>query len=101
MPSGKAPVYSYPVSRVAESPEISDSVTSYPSSRISASSYSVPYGSSYGGSHSGGDYESFSPRRAGIDVVDELSDRMNSAFDPIRMDRSLAKQAQTLVISVY
>ena len=93
MPPGKAPIYSYPQSRVADSPELSDTSTSYSSRGVSAGSYSVRSGSSHGGSHSGGDYESY--RRPGIDVVDELTERMNSAFDPIRMDRSLAKQAQT------
>lgn len=39
------------------------------------------------------DYESrYHP---GIDVMDELSDRMNSVFDPTKMDRVIVKQAQT------
>ncbi|EXJ67707.1 uncharacterized protein A1O5_09053 [Cladophialophora psammophila CBS 110553] len=92
MPSGKAPVYSYPQSRVLDSPELPETGTSYGGSRPSAGSYSVR--SSYAPSHhSSGDCDSYA--HAGVDVVDMLSDKMNAAFDPIRMDRSLAKQAQT------
>jgi hypothetical protein len=95
MPSGKTPIYSQPLSRVNDASEYSDTSSSYVSSRGGSSgSYSVGSRSSYAGSHVGGDYESHYSR-GGIDVVDELSDRMNSAFDPIRMDKSLAKQAQT------
>ncbi|OAP56461.1 hypothetical protein AYL99_09640 [Fonsecaea erecta] len=90
MPSGKAPVYSYPQSRVLDSPELSDTSTSYTGSRTSAGSYSR---SSYAPSHSSGDFDSYT--HSGVDVVDMLSDKMNAAFDPIRLDRSLAKQAQT------
>ncbi|KIW80698.1 hypothetical protein AYO21_05585 [Fonsecaea monophora] len=91
MPSGKAPVYSYPQSRVLDSPELPDTSTSYTGSRTSAGSYSAR--SSYAPSHSSGDCDSYA--HSGVDVVDMLSDKMNAAFDPIRMDRSLAKQAQT------
>lgn len=97
MPSGKGPVYNYPTSRVADPPELSDTSTSYASGRSSGGSYSVRSDSSYGGSHHSGDYDSMYSRgpAPGIDVVDELADRMHGAFDPIRMDKSLAKQAQT------
>ena len=92
MPS-KTPTYSYPVSRVAMSPpEMSDTSTSY-SGRTSGGSYSAR-SSNYAPSHSSGEYDSYHSH-SGVDVVDMLSDKMNSAFDPIRMDRSLADQAQT------
>jgi hypothetical protein len=98
MPTGKAPVYTQPISRVAEPAEYSDTSSSYTSSRgRSAGSYSVGSRSIYESSQSGGDYVS-NCAPGGIDVVDELSERMNSAFDPIRMDRSLAKQTQTCVL---
>ncbi len=92
MPS-KAPAYQgYPVSRVALSPpELSDSST-YGGSRSSGRSYSAR-SSDYAASQSSDDYSYNS--HSGVDVVDMLSDRMNSAFDPIRMDKSLARQAQT------
>ena len=94
MPYGKTPVYTQPISRVDAS-DLSDIGSSYNSSRGGSSgSYSVGSRSSYAGSHSGGDYESHYSR-GGIDVVDDLANRMNSAFDPIRMDRSLVKQTQT------
>jgi hypothetical protein len=87
------PTYSHPVSRVAASPpEFSDTTTSYGGSRISAGSYSAK--SSYAPSHSSSEYDSYSSH-PGVDVVDMLSEKMHSAFDPIRMDRSLANQAQT------
>ena len=90
MPS-KAPAYNYPVSRVALSPpEMSDSST-YSDGHSSSRSYSVRSGD-YAGSQSS-DHDSYS--HSGVDVVDMLSERMNSAFDPIRMDKSLARQAQT------
>jgi len=91
----KAPAYDYPVSRVAMSPELSDSSTTYSSSRhsgMSAGSYSAR-GSTYAASQSSDDYSYNS--QSGVDVVDMLSERMNSAFDPLKMDTSLARQAQT------
>jgi biogenesis of lysosome-related organelles complex 1 subunit KXD1 len=92
MPS-KAPAYHYPVSRIAMSPpEMSDSSTTYSGSRSSGQSYSAR-SSSYAASQSS-DYDSYNSA-SGVDVVDMLSERMNSAFELNRMDKSLAKQAQT------
>ncbi len=72
-------------------PEMSDSSTTYSGSRSSGQSYSAR-SSNYAASQSSDEgYNSAS----GVDVVDMLSERMNSAFEPIRMDKSLAKQAQT------
>ena len=83
MPS-KTPPYHYPLSRVALSPpEMSDSST-YSASRSSGRSYSAR----------SSDYDSYNSA-SGVDVVEMLSERMNTAFDPIRMDQSLARQAQT------
>ncbi|KAF2835594.1 hypothetical protein M501DRAFT_1007793 [Patellaria atrata CBS 101060] len=48
--------------------------------------------SSYAGSAS--DYES-SQTSAGVDLLDYMGDRLSGAFDPLPLDRSLAKQAQT------
>lgn len=85
MPS-KAPAYH---SRAAMSPpEMSDSST-YGGSRSSGRSYSA-LPSDYAASQSS-EYDSYN---SGVDVVDMLSERMNSAFDPIRMDKSLARQTQ-------
>jgi len=92
MPS-KAPAYHYPVSRIAMSPpEMSDSSTTYSGSRSSGQSYSAR-SSNYAASQSS-DYDSYNSA-SGVDVVDMLSERMNSAFEPIRMDKALAKQSQT------
>lgn len=87
----KAPASSQPLSRIAMSPpELSDTSTIY--SRSTGGTFSDR--SSYAESHSSRGY-SARGYPSGIDVMDELSDRMNSAFDPIRMDRSMARQAQT------
>ncbi|RMZ87346.1 hypothetical protein DV736_g5427, partial [Chaetothyriales sp. CBS 134916] len=89
MPS-KAPAYDYPVSRVALSPpDYSDTASS--SGRHSGRSYSA-HSSTYALSHASDEY--YSHRDAGVDVVDMLSERMDRAFNPIRMDKSLARQAQ-------
>jgi biogenesis of lysosome-related organelles complex 1 subunit KXD1 len=93
MPS-KAPAFNYPVSRVAMSPpELSDSSTNYSGSRHSGGSYSAR-SSSYAPSQSSRDYDDYNAT-SGVDVVDMLSERMNGAFDTMKMDRSLARQAQT------
>lgn len=65
-------------------PELSDAGTIY--SRTSGGTYSDISGSD--------DYES-RYNAGGIDVMDELSERMNSVFDPMKMDRSIVRQAQT------
>lgn len=91
MPS-KAPAYHYPASRVARSPpEMSDSSTCS-GGRSSGRSYSAR-SSDYAASQSS-DYDSCTSASS-VDVVEMLSERMNTAFDPIRMDQSLARQAQT------
>lgn len=92
MPS-KSPAGYYPVSRVAVSPPDLSDASTVSGGRTSAASYSVN-SDSYAGSVSG-DYETSSGGSYnGVDVVDMLSDRMNSAFDPIRLDKNLAKQAK-------
>ncbi len=71
-------------------PEASDSTTTsgVPSYEVSASS------SHYAGSHS--DYDS-SSGAASVDLLDYMGNRLNGSFDPLPLDRSLAKQAQTWV----
>lgn len=89
----KAPAYHHPVGRVGISPpDLPDSSTVYSGSGRSGGTFSER-GSSYAESHSSRDYGS--RYGSGIDVMDELSDRMDRAFDPITMDRSIARQAQT------
>lgn len=75
----------YPISRVAGSPpEMSDTSTTAGTRSSGGSTFStVP-----------GDYDS-SAAYSGVDVVDMLNDRMNNAFDPTRLDKGLATQAQT------
>jgi hypothetical protein len=72
----------------ASPPEAPDSTTTsgVPSYEVSASS------SHYAGSHS--DYDS-SSGAASVDLLDYMGNRLNGSFDPLPLDRSLAKQAQT------
>ena len=83
-----APTSLYPVSRVAGSlPDVSDASTTG-GSRTSG-------GFSYNPGSLTGDYESSSSSSySGVDVVDVLSDRMQDTFDPMPLDKGLAKQAQ-------
>lgn len=81
------PQHSY--GRVAASPpEAPDSITTsgVPSYEPSASS------SHYAGSAS--EYESTSGA-ASVDLLEYMGNRLNGSFDPMPLDRSLAKQAQT------
>jgi len=75
--------------RIAGSPpEAAESVTTsgVPSYEPSATS------SNYAGSAS--DYDS-SSGAASVDLLDYMGNRMNGSFDPMPLDRSLARQAQT------
>jgi len=95
MPS-KGTSYTYPVSRVAVagSPiEFSDSSTTSSGSRHS-SGRSSARSSDYAASQYDDDFDNYK-LQSGVDVVDMLSERLNTAFDPMRMDKSLARQAQT------
>jgi hypothetical protein len=87
------PGYYYPpqqhYGRIAGSPpEAPESTTTsgVPSYEVSATS------SHYAGSHS--DYDS-SSGAASVDLLDYMGNRLNGSFDPLPLDRSLAKQAQT------
>ncbi|KAI9811773.1 MAG: hypothetical protein M1827_005318 [Pycnora praestabilis] len=79
-------------------PEVADSVTTTSSSNMHSAvpSYSnSATSSSYAGSASGGEYDSSSGATSGVDLVELLNDRLTGAFDPLPLDRGLAKQAQT------
>ncbi|KAI9714937.1 MAG: hypothetical protein M1812_006250 [Candelaria pacifica] len=91
--SAKSPYYNTPhhasYGQVSMSPpEVSGSATT--SGMHSATS------SSYAGSASG-EYDSSGSSAAGsgVDLVELLNDRMTGTFDPLPLDRGLAKQAQT------
>ena len=89
---GKSPYYTPPTrtasySRVSMSP---------PEAGSSMNTSAVPSltSSTYGGS-AASDYESSHGGSSGVDLIDMLNDRLSNAVDPIPLDRSLAKQAQT------
>lgn len=74
-------------SRVALSP---------PQAGSSANTSAVPSltSGSYAGS-SAGDSDSSNGGVSGIDLVELMNDRLSNAVDPLPLDRSLARQAQT------
>ncbi|KAK5940296.1 hypothetical protein PMZ80_007716 [Knufia obscura] len=83
MPTKTSTAYNAPVSRVAMSPpEISDTSTVY-SGRRSGTLSDIS-----------DDYESARYPTA-IDVMDELTDRMDKVSDYTKMDKAIARQAQT------
>ncbi|KAF2267407.1 hypothetical protein CC78DRAFT_76633 [Lojkania enalia] len=74
--------------RVSVSPPQAESVTTSGGASYEPSATS----SSYAGSAS--EYDS-SGTNTGVDLLDYMGDRLHGAFDPVPLDRSLAKQAQT------
>ncbi|KAL8740575.1 MAG: hypothetical protein Q9184_008471, partial [Pyrenodesmia sp. 2 TL-2023] len=80
------PMHQASYSRVAVSP---------PQAGTSATSSAVPSltSGSFAGS-SAGDSES-NGGTSGVDLVELMNDRLSNAVDPIPLDRSLARQAQT------
>lgn len=89
---GKSPYYTHPThpapySRVAISPP-------QPGSSVNTSAVPSLTSGSYAGSTTG-DYDSSNGGNSGIDLVEMLNDRLSNAVDPLPLDRSLARQAQT------
>lgn len=76
----------YPISRVPDSPPDYSDVRTITGSR---SSDGLTFSSSSRSS------ESSSASYSGVDVVDLLRNRMQDAFDPTPLDKSLARQVQT------
>ncbi|KAI4185301.1 MAG: hypothetical protein L6R41_004215 [Letrouitia leprolyta] len=81
------PMHQAQYSRVGVSP---------PQAGSSANTSAVPSltSGSYAGS-TAGDYENASGGVSGVDLVELMNDRLSTAVDPIPLDRSLARQAQT------
>ncbi|KAL8969805.1 MAG: hypothetical protein Q9183_001819, partial [Haloplaca sp. 2 TL-2023] len=76
-----------PYNRIATSPPQASS------SRTSSAVPSLTSGS-YAGS-TAGDSDSSNGITSGIDLVELMNDRLGNAVDPLPLDRSLARQAQT------
>ncbi|MCJ1371928.1 hypothetical protein MMC20_003148 [Loxospora ochrophaea] len=89
--SSKSP-YRHPV---AQSPSYTRVAVSPPKAGSTPNASAVPSltSGSYAGS-SKGDYES-SGGAANVDLVEMMNNRVSNAVNPLPMDRSLAKQAQT------
>ena len=89
---GKSPYYTPPThlapyARSAISPP-------QPGSSVNTSAVPSLTSGSYAGS-SAGDYDSSHGGATGVDLVEMLNDRLSNAVDPLPLDRSLARQAQT------
>jgi hypothetical protein len=93
VPAKQQPYYATPQTYgyAVSPPEGAESVTTgtgtYGHSGYSATS------SSYAGSASG--YEDSTSSANGVDLHEYMQDRFSGAFDPLPLDRTLAKQAQT------
>ena len=70
-------------------PEIAESVATSGGPTFDPSATS----SSYAGSAS--EYESSAGSATSVDLMDYMQDRLQGSFNPMPLDRSLAKQAQT------
>lgn len=64
------------------------------SSRVAGSPPEVSDVSTTTGSASGAEFDSSSSGYSGVDIMDTLNDRMSNVFDPDRLDKGVAKQAQ-------
>ncbi|KAI4164536.1 MAG: hypothetical protein LQ342_001849 [Letrouitia transgressa] len=86
-PKSSLPMHPAPYNRVAVSP---------PQGGSSINTSAVPSltSGSYAGS-TNGDSDSSHSGTSGIDLVEMMNDRLSNAVDPLPLDRSLARQAQT------
>lgn len=86
----------YPSTHQAQYSRMSVSPPEAPeSSTASGPSYdpSGSYAASYAGSAS--EYDTSTGSASSIDLMDYMSDRLQSSYNPMPLDRSLATQAQT------
>ena len=65
-----------------------------PGSSVNTSAVPSLTSGSYAGS-TASDYEQGHGGPSGVDLLDMLNDRLATAIDPLPLDRSMAKQAQT------
>ena len=86
-PHNPSPMHPAPYSRVAVSP---------PQGGSSVNTSAVPSltSGSYAGSTTG-DSDVSNGGASGIDLVEMMNDRLSNAVNPLPLDRSLARQAQT------
>lgn len=89
---GKSPYYT----SVAKPAPYTRATISPPSAGSSVNTSAVPSltSGSYAGSASG-DHDSSDSGAHGVDLIDMMSTRLGNAVNPLPLDRSLARQAQT------
>lgn len=78
-------------------PDCDDSYSSGSGASYSHAGFTTSSAASYMGS-SNGDYDT-AGSASGVDFQDYMQDRFASSFNPIPMDRSMAVQAQSYVLS--
>lgn len=83
------PTSTLPISMPAKTPT---GANYFPISRAAGSPPEVSDISTTTGSAS--DFDVSSSGYSGVDVIDTLNDRMSNVFDPSRLDKGIAKQAQ-------
>ena len=91
-PPAKLSYYTVPVQKAAYS-RIPVTLPS-PGSSVRTSAVPSLTASSYAGSASA-EQESSSVGTGSVDLIDMMTDRLSNAIDPLPLDRSLARQAQT------
>lgn len=89
---GKSPYYSPPTHQVPYTRPIVS--PPQPGSSVNTSAVPSLTSGSYAGSATC-DSENSHAGASGIDLVEMLNDRLSNAVDPLPLDRSLARQAQT------
>lgn len=88
-PHANQPTSAVPINMPSKAPA---SANLFPISRVSGSPPDLSDVSTATGSAS--DFDTPSSACSGIDVIDTLNDRMSNVFDPNRLDKGVAKQAQ-------
>lgn len=88
----KSPYYAVPVQKAAYS-RIPVALPS-PGSSVRTSAVPSLTSSSYAGTTSA-EQESSGVGTGSVDLIDMMTDRLSNAIDPLPLDRSLARQAQT------
>ena len=88
--------------RPVQTPTYSRVPVPLPTAGSSANTSAVPSltSGSCAGSVTGGS-DSSNGRAGSVDLIDMMTDRLSNAVNPLPLDRSLAKQAQTLVWELF
>jgi len=93
---GKSPQQTY--ARHERTPSAYSQISASPPERPdSVSTSSAGLYSAASSSYAGSEYDSYTTGATSVDLLDYMSDRLSQAYNPIPLDRNLAKQAQMYV----